>query len=550
MDLNKLLEKKTVLLEELFRNLHEEKNLRLLTEMKLKESEDRFTQFIECFPNAILVYQRGKIIYTNLKTVELIGAVSIKDIVGRDRIDFVHPKYRKEYLDRINKEEVNFTALPLREERFYKLDGKLIEVEVASIPFLLNGSPAYQDILTDITNRKINEMKLLKSKAEAEEANKTKSILINNISHELRTPLNAILGFTQLLSDIEEDKELSEIIEKITFSGKRLLHSLNLIQTSTDLESKDFATNYSEVDLPLLCTYIKSFYQSQAAEKNLKLELAIAVNELRISCDEYLLSNILSNIVENAIKFTKKGSVRIELKNNIQYGGKEFALISVKDTGIGIREEDYESIFREFKQVSEGFQRNFEGLGLGLSLAYKMAKLLDIKILVDSEFNQGSNFSIMVPLSKDNRNIELKSASHSNQSSKLTSQEPTDKNHLKILLVEDNLIYIQSLEKLLKKIGDISSVRNGEEAINNVKESNYDLLLIDINLGEGIDGMEVLKQIRQMNSYKKTPSIAITGYTSEGNKEKFLNSGFTKYLAKPIERKELIDAINEVVKMN
>jgi PAS domain S-box-containing protein len=405
-------------------------------------------------------------------------------------------------------------------------------------------------IIEDITDRKKIAEELIKSKSEAEEANKAKSLLIANISHELRTPLNVVLGFAQLLSENIINIESSEIIEKITYSGKRLLHTLNLVLASTELESKDYLPNYTEIDLQFLCTYIKSLYEPQTAEKNLKFELALPKDELIILSDEYLLSGILTNIVENAIKYTKTGLVRIELKANVQYDGEEFTLINIKDTGIGIKKEDYEIIFREFRQASEGFHRDFEGLGLGLSLAHKMAKLLNIKILVESELSKGSNFSIMIPSNKSLIPLNKKPDSIAKQNINLLSPQSHIEKHLKILLVEDNLLNVEVVELFLKKYWDISSVNNGEDAISSAKQSNYDLFLIDINLGHGMDGIEVLNRIKQIHSYQKTPSIAITGYASEKYKKLFLEHGFTNYLAKPFGKNELIDLIKDVVKMN
>jgi CheY-like chemotaxis protein len=304
------------------------------------------------------------------------------------------------------------------------------------------------------------------------------------------------------------------------------------------------------VDLPYLCTYIKTLHEEQAIEKNLQFKLDLQVLDFSITSDEYLLTGILSNLVNNAIKYTQTGMVLLELKPPLQYEGEKFALINVRDTGIGIKKEDYEIIFREFRQVSEGIQRDFEGLGLGLSVAKKMAKLLGIKILIESEYSKGSNFSVMIPLDKVTNSLKTKQDDAGLQNQKIPPQKSFHDRHLKILLVEDNLLNIEVIQLFLRKYWDVSFVRTGEDAIESAKNENYDLFLIDINLGQGIDGMEVLKRIREINSYKETPSIAITGYASEKHKKMFLENGFTRFLAKPVEKKELIDTINSIVRSN
>lgn len=568
-ELSMLVKEKNILFEHTINNLQDEIQLRKSAENKLKELEEKYTQYeisesksaneqlrllstaLEQISSGIfLTGINGQIIYSNKQMTGLTGFEK-EELIGQSPRIFKSDRQTEElYKDLCN------TILAGNnwkgELEIKKKSGEYCPVSVSVSP-VRNDEGVITHFLSvedDITNRKKIEAELIESKGEAEEANKTKSLLIANISHELRTPLNAVLGFAQLLSENEKNLESSLIIEKITLSGKRLLQTLNLILASTELESKNYRPNYKEIDLNFFCTTLKSSYEQRAAEKNLQFELDIPQNGIKIISDEYLLYGIISNLVENAIKYTKTGIVRVELNNEIRYEGNEFTLINVKDTGIGIKKENYEIIFRKFRQVSEGFHREFEGLGLGLSLANRMAQLLGIKILVESEWHKGSNFSVLIPVNKCNIPFNNKPTTVTGTGINLSSLESLLNRQLKILLVEDNLLNVEVVEMFLKKYWEISSVNNGEEAVNRAKNSNFDLLLIDINLGQGMSGIEVLKQIRQLDNYRETPSIAITGYASEKHKRMFLEQGFTSYLAKPFYKKELIDMIKGLVKTN
>ncbi len=403
----------------------------------------------------------------------------------------------------------------------------------------------FLSIKEDITERKRIEEELIRAKEEAEEANKLKSSLLANMSHEFRTPLNGILGFAQLLKDEIIEPELYEMVEKINRSGKRLMNTLNSVLSLTELENNNYLITKTEVDLPFFCHQLKTLYESFACEKKLEFNLGLKTENLSVVTDENLLTKITSAIVENAIKYTYSGEIRIELETLKQVNGKELALIHVKDTGIGIKKEDHATIFREFKQLSEGFRRDFEGLGLGLTIARRMAHLIGADVLVESEPGKGSKFTITLPLSASTETVdhEKKTAATLRVSKKDSVEEITK---LDILLVEDNLLNIEVVERFLSKVGKVSFARDGITAIKMASENLYDLFLIDINLGHGIDGIEVLKKIRLFEQYKNIPIIALTGYASDTNKREFLEQGFTHYLAKPFEKKDLLNIISEI----
>ena len=396
----------------------------------------------------------------------------------------------------------------------------------------------------DVTERKKIETDILEAKEEAEEANKVKSSLLANMSHEFRTPLNGILGFTQLLKDFVVEDEVLLMVEKIEKSGKRLMNTLNAVLSLTELETEDFVVQENDIDLTLFCNTIKSNFERFAYDKDLELSLEVKTPHLQLISDESLLTKIVSSICDNAIKYTNKGKVLIQIDDVLKKDNSDYAVINVIDTGIGIRSENHELIFNEFRQLSEGIRRDFEGLGLGLTLANRMARLIEAEISVDSEFGKGSKFSVIIPL----RTKSYSSPKPASESDSITIVNADRKeSEIRILLVEDNPLNIEVVQRFLSKTGHVKAVRDGKGALKIASEEHFDLLLIDINLGSGIDGTEVLRQLRLQEQYKNTPAVALTGYASDTNKREFLAKGFTGYLAKPFEKKVLINLLKELV---
>ena len=398
----------------------------------------------------------------------------------------------------------------------------------------------------DITERKKIEAELIKSKEEAEEASKIKSSLLANMSHEFRTPLNGILGFTQLLKEEVSNDEHKMMVDKIYRSGKRLMNTLNSILSLTEMENEEYIINSSEIDLTYFCHQLKSLYESQAKEKSLTFNLNLTEDKLLVRTDENLLTKIISHIIDNAIKYTTSGGIRISLRKAKRFNGNEITVIDVEDTGIGIRKDEQKIIFREFRQLSEGFRRDFEGLGLGLTLASKMAKLINAEIKVHSEYGKGSTFSIMLPLNHFESGKTGKDFLGMSPALSFSNDLSSREKELNILLVEDNPLNIEVVERFLASVAKVTYARDGGTALKHVADQNFDILLIDINLGQGMNGIEVLEQIRRLDQYKNTPAVALTGYASAANKRDFLMKGFTNYLPKPFDKRVLLNLIKQI----
>jgi CheY-like chemotaxis protein len=264
--------------------------------------------------------------------------------------------------------------------------------------------------------------------------------------------------------------------------------------------------------------------------------------------DEKLFTRLLNHLLENAVKFTNQGKIIIETWNEWE-DGKSWSCISIKDSGPGIPAEFHDLIFEEFRQVSEGYNRSFEGSGLGLTLSRKIVELMNGKITINSDDGNGSTFTIWLPSSQVYFPESQKSVIEQ-EPSRCVDEIPSDRleeTFPSILIVEDNHLNSDLILIYLRKQCRCDVARDGESAVKMARNKHYDTILMDINLGSGIDGMETTRQIRTLSGYQLTPIIALTGYTMDSDKHEIMNAGCSHYLPKPIDRIELSALIATLV---
>ncbi|MBE0646257.1 MAG: response regulator [Bacteroidales bacterium] len=402
-------------------------------------------------------------------------------------------------------------------------------------------------VLGAVIQKHQDQEELTIARLHAEESDRLKSSILANINHELRTPMTGILGFSEILCDLLEDKEVRQMAENIQISGRRLLATLNSMIELSQFEAKKALFKLKETKLNELILVTCEPHLASAKQKKLGLE--IFMNESIFSyIDEKLFAQLLNHILENAVKFTHSGKVSLETGNRWD-DGKLWSSITISDTGPGIPEEFHELIFEEFRQVSEGYNRSFEGSGLGLTLSKKIVELMNGKLTITSREGQGSTFTILLPSSQ---------LSISEVQPLLKEQEflpeipefPEPESHPdlpSILIVEDNRLNSELIIIYLRSKYNCIIARDGEMAVEMAKKNHYEAILMDINLGSGIDGMEATRQIRTIPGYKETPIIAVTGYTMDSDKEEILAAGCSHYLPKPIDRNELCQLITNLV---
>ena len=387
----------------------------------------------------------------------------------------------------------------------------------------------------DITEKKIAEVELLKAKEKAEESDRLKSAFLANMSHEIRTPMNGILGFTELLKEQNlSGKEQQEYIELINKSGNRMLSIINDIIDISRIEAGLMKFNLAQSNVADQIDYIHTFFKPEAAAKGLNLSVknSLPRNQANINTDREKLYAILTNLVKNAIKFTKKGEIEIGCAKK---GG--FIEFYVKDTGIGIPKERQNAIFERFIQADIEDSMALQGAGLGLSISKAFLEMLGGKIWVESEEGKGSTFFFTLPYD-NTKKIDNVAQSLSNADTKNNIRK------LKTLVVEDDIISEILLEKAINKISkEILKAKTGVDAVNILRANpDIDLILMDIRLPE-LSGYKAVRQIREFN--KNVVIIAQTAYGLSGDRKKAKEAGCTDYIAKPIIKEELLKLISK-----
>lgn len=394
----------------------------------------------------------------------------------------------------------------------------------------------------DISDKKEMDLELKRALDRAEESSRLKSSLLANMNHEIRTPLTGILGMAQILNEELSSSFLSQFAQNILLSGKRLMTTLNAILDLSELESDNTQIFASEFYLGSQLKYTLGYYIDMAEKKGLYFRFNCNDNDLAANTDKKLCNQIIMNLVDNAVKYTHKGGIEISV-DQIEEESNYWLKVSIKDTGIGISVENQEFIFEEFRQISEGLNRTFEGSGLGLALVKKMINLLGGRIEVKSIEGFGSEFSVYFPAVKTQTEIDIETKEV------LADEESVYKENLlpSILLVEDNEINTAVVVNFLSKNCIIDLADTGEKAVELAENNKYELILMDINLGTGIDGLEAVKIIRELPGYKTIPIIAVTGYAMASDKKKILSQGFDYHIAKPFTKDDLIGLINKII---
>lgn len=396
------------------------------------------------------------------------------------------------------------------------------------------------DILGAAISRENAFNELLKAKENAEELNKLKTNFLSNMSHELRTPLIGILGSAEIIVNEKSLEEANKWAKIIKNSGNRLLESLNLILDFSKLEANKVNINLQLINVVDIVNDVVSLFNSVAISKGISLTVSCECESVIAQIDVRLFRESLNNLVNNALKFTVNGSVNIVLRVE-----NPNVVIKVMDTGIGIPKNKIKLIFEEFRQESEGLNRGFEGTGLGLTITKRFIEMMNGKILVDSEFGVGTVFTVYLPLHL-NEPIPNSFVFSNIINDDEYSAYKNFKNIHSVLLVENDEVSKLLIQKFIGDEFVITCVENGEKALEIVKSQIFNLVLMDINLGKGMNGLEVTQALRKMVMYSNTPIVAITAFAIDGDEEEFISKGCSHYLSKPFTKNQLITLLKKV----
>lgn len=505
----------------------------VLQKLKTRYTEPRYRELVE--NSSDFIYRcnfRGQFLFINSKGQQKMGYTH-EEYYGMYFYEMVDPSYKekaiqfyKEQFDKRIKE--TYFELPVRSK-----SGHLYWIgQTVSLHMEDDRVIDLEAIARDITERKNTEEDLLKAKQMLENSIKEKEQFISIMSHEIRTPMNAVVGMTNLLLQSPYYPEQLEYLNGLKISSENLLNILNNVLDLAKMESGNIRIDSSPLYIEEILAKIKQIFRYKAAEKNLQFSISISPDiPGYLLGDSVKLSQILMNLVSNAIKFTEEGGIKIEVRLQNEKKDKVDLCFIVSDTGIGISQESLDTVFQSFIQENRGINQKYGGTGLGLTITKRLVELMGGSIKLTSNKGVGSVFTFTMPFRRSRKN-----------------KYPADINDvnglegLRALIVEDNPMSLLVASKYLetKKV-NVDTCENGKLALEMLKKEPFDFVLMDIQMPV-MDGIDATKIFRNFN--KETPVIALTASSSLPVAEKDL---FEAYIAKPFDPKTFYQTITMVI---
>ena len=513
-----------------------------LSELSLQQSEQKFKDIAELLPQTIYECDLiGNLSFVNKQALEMFGysqedfnkGVNLKQLFVPEEWGHIQQNIKDLAEGKSVKDNLYVAK---------RKNGSVFPFEVHSNVFYKDGKSAgFRGIGIDMTAQKKVEQELIIAREKAEQSDKLKSAFLSNMSHEIRTPLNAIIGFSNLLSDEDTSNEQRlEYKKYIQNSSEYLLNLINDIIDHSRIEAGQLEIVSSEFNLNDLMKELYLNFKSQQKNKfkehiELKYENLNQTEEIIVEADPVRIKQVIANLLDNAFKFTDNGSIQFGYV--LQKGDN--ILITVKDTGIGINEEDKPLVFKRFYKLCNEKDKLYGGSGLGLSICKNLVSLMKGSIWFESKKGAGTQFYINLPVCiKKYKQIVVKSSTEDDLSN-------FNWNGKTILVAEDEISNFELVKAFLRHTNaTIIHAANGKEAVNFIQTNQIDLILMDIQMPV-MSGYEAIRMIRQIQP--KIPIIAQTAYAMAGEKEEILQSGSDAYLAKPLDRSTLLETIHSLI---
>ncbi|MBW3544454.1 MAG: PAS domain S-box protein [Bacteroidetes bacterium] len=509
-------------------------------EYKVLKSEEKYRSLVDNLTEIIFqTDQQSKLTFLNPIWQEITGYTP-EESLGNSLDRYIVQEDQTEYfaLEKLLYEHKTDFCRQIM--RIQAKDGSIRHVELFAR--LLDGqwgeTQGMSGTLTDVTEQQLTEISLIKAKEEAEKASLAKAQFLSVMSHEIRTPLNAMLGIAHLLIRQQPRSDQEENLKLLKFSGENLLSLINDILDFNKIESGKIVIEKTQFDLKKLCHGLHKSLSLKADEKNIALELVLdPATPGQVVGDPTRLTQILNNLLDNAVKFTHEGIVKLALKvlkKNQHDATIEF---TVSDTGIGISGDAQSKIFEAFTQVHQTNNYQYGGTGLGLSIIKRLLDLLGSKIEVSSQPGQGSEFRFILNFEVAPEQTTL----HAEAEAFLPAAQSLENTSL--LLVEDNPLNMLVLVQFFEIWGLQPDVaENGLQALARIQEKAYDLVLMDLHMPE-MDGIETTNQIRHKLNLKDLPIIALTANALPGIRQKVMAAGMNDYISKPFEPEDLFQKV-------
>ncbi|MCH5269656.1 MAG: response regulator [Lachnospiraceae bacterium] len=374
----------------------------------------------------------------------------------------------------------------------------------------------------------------------AEDANRAKSVFLSHMSHEIRTPINSVLGMNEMILRECTDKSLLSYAENIQSSGKTLLFLINDILDMSKIESGKMEIVPVEYETADMIIDLWNGIYLRAQGKNLTVDFSLdSTLPRKLFGDDMRIKQIVTNLLTNAVKYTSEGGIELRVDYKRTEEDRIDLIISVKDTGMGIRKEDMSKLFESFRRIEEEKNRNIEGTGLGMNIVMSLLQLMDGDIKVDSEYQKGSTFTVTIPqkVISGEATGDFQSIMGKQRSSSSRKRESFQAPEANVLVVDDNRMNLDVFKALLKRTKmNVVTADSGMKCLEVVKEQYFNIIFLD-HMMPGMDGIETLHEIQKLSDFPNEgiPVIALTANVFSGGRESYLKEGFTDYLTKPID---------------
>ncbi|MFM9910845.1 MAG: ATP-binding protein [Chitinophagaceae bacterium] len=501
----------------------------------LQEKKFGDTIYNTSLDGVFIMFMHSNIVAScNQRALDLFEATEHREIEGTH----IEKWFDEEHIKQFNSIEQAVNGIRQNwqgELSFTTKAGKTFPAYVSVTSFHYKESKYIKISILDISNVKMTEFELMKSKEKAESAAKVKTRFLSNMSHELRTPLNGIIGASNLLLQEEYLPSQVQHLDILKYSSEHMMVLINDILDYNKIEAGKLELEAAPVNIKEFVQRIATQFAGQITTKELKFVTDIDEwLNLELMTDETRLNQVLSNLLSNSIKFTHKGSITLAVRKIIASSTTATVQFIVRDTGIGIPANKYKEIFDSFTQADINTTRKYGGTGLGLSITKKLVNKFNSELKLESEEGKGStfHFTIELPINA-NRKLYI----NEGKALQLSTLEGVH-----ILLAEDNPVNMAVAKRFLQKWGiSVTEAVNGREAVEKFKPGFFDLLLIDLEMPE-MDGAAALKEIRKVDS--NVPILAFTAAVYDNIHADLIQKGFTDFIHKPFRPEDLHGKIN------
>lgn len=542
-------------------------NGNVTTESMVEQIVYYYETIIGCMPgNVYWLDKHGVATGCNKNVLDMFGLKSIDDFKG---LSFEAMGKLGQWPERAiqafkaDTMEVISTGHPklnIEEPPIQHIDGRTIHFLTHRVPLFnkKHDVVGMVGISIDITERKLLEAALKESKDLAEAANQAKTEFLANMRHDIRTPLSGIVGFSEILKQESHEPRIKEYADNLVASSYALLHLMDEVLEAVRVSSGEIPMLKRKFSLSDTFNHIMDLYAAKAHEKNLDLILTFdpALPRFAIG-DKIRLHRIALELIANALNFTESGSVSVGVALAKQENGHLIIKITVTDTGPGIPKDKQQEIYLQFKRLTPSYQGIYKGAGLGLFVVKQFIDDMGGEIYVNSEPGEGTSFTCLIRLQEtllddatgmdsdeEPKHGRSWTAPIQQQTALSNQDDPNTETKSNVLVVEDNGIAQIAAKTLLSSMScRVDVAANGMDALALCKKNKYDLIFMDIGLGEGLDGYDVTQHLRGMPESGETPIIALTAHGGDENKQRCIEAGMNAVLAKPLTNAHAADII-------